>query len=111
MTIFRTIAVYVALSGALAFGVILPARCDIPNLKAAEQAMATRDYARAATLFTNVLQGDRLEAAMLARVYYERGMAQHELGSLTHAVSDYTNAIWLGALSPTFEAKVFLARA
>lgn len=111
MTIFRTIAVYVALSGSLAFGVILPARCDIPNLKAAEQAMATRDYARAATLFTNVLQGDRLEAAMLARVYYERGMAQHELGSLTHAVSDYTNAIWLGALSPTFEAKVFLARA
>jgi len=72
--------------------------------------MTARDYARAVTLFTNVLQGDRLEAPVLAQVYFERGMAQHELGSLTQAVSDYTNAIWLGALAPSFEARVFLAR-
>lgn len=111
MQTFRTIAVYVALIGTLAFGPILPVFAESADLKAARQALSSGDYARATTLFTNVLQGSGLEPAVLADIYYERGMAQHHQGALTQAISDYTNAIWLGALSADFEGDVFLSRA
>jgi tetratricopeptide (TPR) repeat protein len=110
MRIHHTIAL-VSMLGAI--GLLYPLVEPIANpdpAAAARVALSAGDYAKAITLYTDVLQGERLDTQVLANVYQERAIARHKSGSAIQAIADYTNAIWLGALSDPQLARTLLDR-
>lgn len=110
MTSLRTIALVVALGvGAVLYPLVAPS-APPGTVEAARKALAAGDYDSAIALYTNVLQSERLDTALLAAVYQERGVARHKSGTPVTAIADYTNSIWLGVLPDSLLARSFLDR-
>jgi tetratricopeptide (TPR) repeat protein len=106
----RTIALVVALgAGALLYPLVAPS-AQPGGVDVARKALAAGEYDNAITLYTNVLQSERLDTTLLAAVYQERGAARHKSGSPITAIADYTNSIWLGVLPDSLLARSFLDR-
>ena len=88
----------------------LPAENGDPRLREAHIAVSEADYPRAITLYSALLQGEKVEPAFLATVYRERGLAQQLSNNPNGAIADYTNAIWLNASPPELQAKAYVGR-
>jgi tetratricopeptide (TPR) repeat protein len=110
MRIHHTIALMSFLGAAgLLYPLVAPLAKQDPT-EAARFALNAGDYGRAISLYTDILQNERLDPPVLASVYQERGIARHKSGQSLQAIADYTNAIWLGTLSDPELARTLLDR-
>jgi tetratricopeptide (TPR) repeat protein len=63
------------------------------DLQSAVAAMGSREFSRAAELFTQVLTAEDVQPAMVLRALRGRGHARHELRQFRLAIADYSRAI------------------
>jgi tetratricopeptide (TPR) repeat protein len=63
------------------------------DLESAVSALRSREFSRAAELFTQVLVAEDVEPGMALRAWRGRGHARHELRQFRLAIADYSRAI------------------
>ncbi len=68
------------------------------NLSKAANLVAQQDFAEAISVYTRILENDAASAVDRGAAFYNRGIAEQEIGMTGHAIADFTQAIWLGHL-------------
>ena len=68
------------------------------NLSQAAGLVAKQQYSEAIELYTAILDGDKPSTEDRGAAYFQRGIAEQEIGMTGHAIADFTQAIWLGHL-------------
>lgn len=67
-------------------------------LTRAANLVAQEQFTEAIELYTQILDGDTPNAEDRGAAYFQRGIAEQEIGMTGHAIADFTQAIWLGHL-------------
>ena len=60
--------------------------------------VAQKEYAKAIEAYTAILEGGSPTTEERGAAFYQRGLAEQEVGMTGHAIADFTQAIWLGHL-------------
>ncbi len=68
------------------------------HLTRAANLVAQEQFTEAIELYTQILDGDTPNAEDRGAAYFQRGIAEQEIGMTGHAIADFTQAIWLGHL-------------
>ncbi|GAB4239618.1 MAG: hypothetical protein Kow0032_26830 [Methyloligellaceae bacterium] len=80
-------------------------------LARAAQAIEKGQYAAAVRQLTKVMQAEELSDGEIAKALYLRGVANRNSGHPAQAISDFTSALFLKALSPRDQADAYMNRA
>lgn len=68
------------------------------NLSQAGQMVAQQQYSEAIGAYTQILDSETANTEDRGSAYFQRGIAEQEIGMTGHAIADFTQAIWLGHL-------------
>ncbi len=60
--------------------------------------VAQKEYTKAIEAYTAILEGGSPSTEERGAAFYQRGVAEQEVGMTGHAIADFTQAIWLGHL-------------
>ena len=68
------------------------------DLTKAAGLVAQQEYTKAIEAYTAILEGGAPTAEQRGAAFFQRGVAEQEVGMTGHAIADFTQAIWLGHL-------------